>query len=73
MCRLSSTVYTQKLSSYTVIIKGELCSDLNRKYVVHQSRMVTNTDTEDKHPQPKRETRLPKYDSQSGTMIDSCL
>jgi hypothetical protein len=29
--------------------------------------------TEKNHPQLKGETRLPKYGSQSGTMIDSCL
>ena len=31
------------------------------------------TNTENKHPLLKSETRLPKYDSQSGTTIDSCL
>ena len=32
-----------------------------------------NTETENNHPQLKGETRLPKYDSQSGTTLDSCL
>ena len=34
-----------------------------------QFRVEQNTDTENKHPQLKSETRLPKYDSQSGTTI----
>ena len=38
-----------------------------------QFRVEQNTDTENNHPQLKSETRLPKYGSQSGTTIDSCL
>ena len=32
-----------------------------------------NTETENNHPQLKDENRLPKYGSQSGTTVDSCL
>ena len=48
--------------------------DRNNNREVNQTETVpcgTDTNTENKHPQLKSETRLPKYDSQSGTTIDS--